>query len=68
MFRYKVLRQALDYCRQHTIGVTDESMAVEALGLKPKIVLGAMDNIKITWPEDLTLASLLLLVQGKGDK
>ncbi len=67
VFRYKVLRQALDYCRTHEIYPTDESMAVESLGLKPKAVLGSVDNIKITWPEDLTLASLLLLVQGKGE-
>jgi 2-C-methyl-D-erythritol 4-phosphate cytidylyltransferase len=67
VFRYKVLREALEYCREHQTVVTDESMAVEALGMKPKVVLGSVDNIKITWPEDLTLASLLLLVQGKGE-
>jgi len=67
VFRYAVLRKALDYCNEHAIVATDESMAVEALGLKPKAVLGSVDNIKITWPEDLTLASLLLLVQGKGE-
>ena len=68
VFRYQVLKQALNYCREHEIFATDESMAVEALGLKPKAVLGSVDNIKITWPEDLTLASLLLLVQGKEGK
>ena len=67
VFRHNVLKQALDYCQQHSIFATDESMAVEALGLKPKVVLGSVDNIKITWPEDLTLAALLLLVQGKGE-
>lgn len=68
VFRYHVLREALDHCYQQELFATDESMAVEALGLKPKAVLGSMDNIKITWPEDLTLAALLLLVQGKGEK
>ncbi len=66
VFRYSVLKQGLDKCQEENIPVTDESMAVEALGLKPKVVLGSVDNIKITWPEDLTLAALILLVQGKG--
>jgi len=68
VFRFKVLMQALEHCREKDILATDESMAVEALGLKPKVVLGAVDNIKITWPDDLTLAALLLLVQGKEEK
>ncbi len=37
--------------------VTDESSAMEFQGLKPKIVEGRPDNIKITRPEDLALAT-----------
>jgi 2-C-methyl-D-erythritol 4-phosphate cytidylyltransferase len=36
--------------------VTDDSMLVERLGAKVKIVLGSYDNIKITNPEDLLIA------------
>lgn len=68
VFRFKVLKQALIHCRENKLFVTDEAMAVEALGLKPKAVLGAADNIKITWPDDLTMAALMLLVQGKEEK
>ena len=40
--------------------VTDESQAIEALGLRPKLVLGDARNIKITFPEDLALAAFFL--------
>lgn len=60
MFRYGVLRQALE--RQLASGgqPTDEAAAVEALGLPVRLVAGRADNIKVTWPEDLMLVSALL--------
>jgi 2-C-methyl-D-erythritol 4-phosphate cytidylyltransferase len=57
-FRYRVLLEALraaDPAR-----VTDEAGAVEALGLKPKLVLGDARNMKVTYPEDLVLAEQIL--------
>ena len=39
---------------------TDEAQAVEALGLQPRLVRGDPDNIKITLPEDVERAALLL--------
>lgn len=42
------------------INITDDSMLVERLGVKPKIVLGSYNNIKITTQEDLELAKVLL--------
>ena len=64
MFRYGVLRQALE--RQLASGAqpTDEAAAVEALGLPVRLVAGRADNIKVTWPEDLVLVSALL---ARGD-
>jgi len=54
MFRYKLLVKAL----KNFGGIpTDESQAVEALGLKPKIVEGSIFNFKITYPEDLLRAN-----------
>lgn len=58
MFRYGVLLEALragDLAR-----LTDEARAVEALGLKPRLVLGSALNLKVTYPEDLALAELIL--------
>jgi len=58
MFRYRLLVEALH--RSRTESVTDEASAVEALGLHPRLVLGAAINIKVTYAEDLALASAIL--------
>ena len=52
----RALTQAID-CGQLS---TDESAAVEGLGLKPIIVEGKRTNIKITTPDDLELAKLII--------
>lgn len=59
MFRYGLLKQALT-AAQGNSAVTDEASALELLGLRPKIVEGRADNIKITRPEDLALAQFYL--------
>ncbi|MBI3714737.1 MAG: 2-C-methyl-D-erythritol 4-phosphate cytidylyltransferase [Betaproteobacteria bacterium] len=56
MFRYAVLREALAACPQ----ATDESQAIEALGHRPKLVMGDSANLKVTYAPDLQLARLLL--------
>ena len=56
MFRAGLLAQALQQCNH----VTDEASAVEALGLRPKLVLSESSNFKVTYPQDLLLAELLL--------
>jgi 2-C-methyl-D-erythritol 4-phosphate cytidylyltransferase len=58
MFRYRVLIEALR--RADIAAVTDESSAVEQMGAKPKLVQGSAVNFKVTWPEDLALAELIL--------
>jgi 2-C-methyl-D-erythritol 4-phosphate cytidylyltransferase len=58
MFRYRVLLEALRAA--DPAAVTDEARAVEALGLKPRLVMGDTRNIKVTYPEDLALAELIL--------
>ena len=59
MFRYGLLKQALE-AAQGNPAVTDEASAIELMGLRPKIVEGRPDNIKITRPEDLALAQFYL--------
>ena len=39
---------------------TDEAQAVEFLGYSPKLVMGDGHNLKVTYPEDLVIAELLL--------
>ena len=59
-FRYALLREA--YERAHDLGadVTDDSALVERLGIGVAVVEGSARNIKITRPEDLALAEILL--------
>jgi 2-C-methyl-D-erythritol 4-phosphate cytidylyltransferase len=60
LFRYGLLRRALMLCLTHGRAVTDEASAVEALGLRPLLVAGRTDNIKMTQPSDLRLAAAVL--------
>ena len=57
MFRAGLLAQAL---RQASERVTDEAQALEGLGLKPRLVTGSRENLKVTWPEDLVIAEAIL--------
>ena len=44
-------------------GITEDSFmssAVEQMGLRPKLVAGSRENIKVTWPEDLAMAQSIL--------
>ena len=63
MFRYGLLRRALEYCRDTQVNPTDEAMAVELLGYRPALVEGRRDNIKITRPEDMAMAATILAGQ-----
>jgi 2-C-methyl-D-erythritol 4-phosphate cytidylyltransferase len=57
MFRMRLLQDALAMASE---SVTDEASAVEAMGLEPKLVMGALENFKLTWPEDFDVAQRLL--------
>lgn len=57
MFRLALLERALD---ADPGAVTDESGAVEALGLAPRLVAGELENLKVTYPGDFALAERLL--------
>ncbi len=58
MFRYNLLLRALRSCNLGE--ATDESAAVEALGVKPKLVQSDATNLKVTHAQDLALAELIL--------
>lgn len=60
MFRRGGLTRALQAAMRVGAKVTDEAMAMERLGLKPKLVEGSEDNIKVTTPADLALAEFIL--------
>lgn len=57
MFRCGLLVEAL---RDAKSAVTDEAGAVEQMGLKPRLVAGSRENIKVTFPEDMKIAEAIL--------
>ncbi len=57
---YGLLLRALRICRDRERAVTDEASAVEALGLRPRLIRGRADNIKVTSREDRQLAEAIL--------
>jgi 2-C-methyl-D-erythritol 4-phosphate cytidylyltransferase len=57
MFRYGTLVQAL---RAAGSDMTDEASAIEKMGLQPRLVESDSRNLKVTYPQDLELASLIL--------
>ena len=57
MFRCGILMQALKAAKTT---ITDEASAIEQMGLKPRLVLGSRENIKVTFPEDLSIAEAIL--------
>lgn len=65
MFRYELLRSALEAAIADGFAVTDEASAMEHAGHRPLMVEGHADNIKITRPEDLPLAEFFLRQQGR---
>ena len=75
MFRLDVLRRALDGvagsgASGSAVGrgfaaITDESAAVEALGLRPRLIAGSPGNMKVTEQGDLALAEAVLKQQGR---
>lgn len=56
MFHLRLLKRALESALEQQFPVTDEASAIELMGLRPIMIDGHNDNIKITVPQDLALA------------
>ncbi len=67
MFPLEMLRQAIDDAIKSDFLITDESSAIEYMGLNPLLVEGHEDNIKITRQPDLKLAEMYLKAQTNDD-
>jgi 2-C-methyl-D-erythritol 4-phosphate cytidylyltransferase len=61
MFRYGVLREAL--AKPGAVDAVDEAQAVEALGLRPRLVTGSTNNLKVSFSDDLLLAEAILALE-----
>ena len=48
-------------CKEYQQGVTDDAMVAERMaGCRVKLTEGAYQNMKVTTPEDITIAEALL--------
>lgn len=69
MFRIGALLEALtaagDLSDPANVLITDESSAMECMGLQPKLVRGSAQNFKVTYPEDFALAEAVLMQRQK---
>lgn len=61
MFRHGTLLRALG----DAADATDEASAVEALGLRPRLVAGSVRNLKVTYSGDVAIAAALLDAGGR---
>lgn len=59
-----VLKKAIQQALLDGISITDEASALEYVGETVHVVQGRSDNIKITYPDDLELARLILESQA----
>jgi 2-C-methyl-D-erythritol 4-phosphate cytidylyltransferase len=65
MFRYGLLKRALALSLERARAVTDEASAIEMLGLRPLLVRGRADNIKLTNVEDRRIAEAIMRSRRK---
>jgi 2-C-methyl-D-erythritol 4-phosphate cytidylyltransferase len=56
MFRYETLKRGLEKNPK----ATDESEAIESLGLAPRLAEGETSNMKVTFAEDIAIAELII--------
>lgn len=65
VFKADLIKGALTAAVERSLSLTDDSAAVERMGVKTRAVQGDEDNIKITSPLDLELASAILRARGE---
>jgi 2-C-methyl-D-erythritol 4-phosphate cytidylyltransferase len=58
------LKKAIEEALKNNLNITDEASALESMGEHVQVVMGRSDNIKITYPDDLELARLILQSQS----
>ncbi|KAB0628103.1 2-C-methyl-D-erythritol 4-phosphate cytidylyltransferase [Acinetobacter gandensis] len=59
-----VLKKAIEQALAAGVNITDEASALEYMGEPVQVVQSRSDNIKITYPDDLELARLILASQS----
>ncbi len=63
IFKRTLYFEGIDFALEHGLDFTDDCQLVEAIGGKVAMTVGDYTNIKITTPEDIAIAEILL---GRG--
>ena len=64
VIRPDLLREGFEAVRRDGLEVTDDVSIIEALGLPVRVTKGSYTNIKVTTPEDLSVAERFLSEVG----
>lgn len=64
IFKRHLYFEGIDFALEHGLDFTDDCQLVEAIGGKVAMTAGDYTNIKITTPEDIKLAEVLLDMQS----
>jgi 2-C-methyl-D-erythritol 4-phosphate cytidylyltransferase len=67
-FQTRLIRDALRKATEDGFQGTDDASLVERMGIEVHVLPGSYANIKITTPEDLMLATLLLQAKDPSEK
>lgn len=65
VFKKSIYFEALDFALEHELDFTDDCQLAEAIGCKVCMTTGDYTNIKITTPEDIFIARMLLEKMNK---
>ena len=60
IFKRRIYFEAVDFALEHGLDFTDDCQLAEAIGVKVCMTEGGYENTKITTPEDIKIANLLL--------
>ena len=63
VFKKKIYFEGIDFALEHGLDFTDDCQLVEAIGYKVYMTAGDYTNIKITTPEDIKIAEVLLCTE-----
>ena len=64
VFKSEVIKGALTYAMQHDLTLTDDSSAVECMGIQTYITEGDERNIKLTTPFDVEIGEIIIKYNG----
>ena len=65
IFKRRIYFEGVDFAAEHELDFTDDCQLIEAIGTKVCMTVGDYTNIKITTPEDIEIAELLLKREEK---